>query len=253
MRVPSFFGFSGSQQVFHRKGCSFSGLAESAAFVNKGWLPLVYDDMQSVYVAQIVLFVLNLNFYQPVSGRSGYLDRFLQVHIGSFFFLGWKIKRTEFQVGFFWIYWIVTVYIEQVWFVPVVSRFPLVCVFECGNHRSINNIADIWFFFPAQLNMRARPIMNTPLMVFVLFMNVISEELWWRGYILPRQVKQHGHYTWAIHGVLWAFFHAFKWWAIPFMLFTTWIVPFISQRNENTSTGIIIHFVLNGLGILISG
>lgn len=96
-------------------------------------------------------------------------------------------------------------------------------------------------------------ITNVPLMVFVLFMNVISEELWWRGYVLPRQEKQHGRVTWAIHGVLWAFFHAFKWWAVPFMLFTTWIVPFVAQRNENTTPGIIIHFVLNGLGILISG
>ena len=113
-------------------------------------------------------------------------------------------------------------------------------------------VYDILNFIPPDI-FPSGPIMNTPLMVFVLIMNVISEELWWRGYILPRQVKQQGHYTWAIHGVLWAFFHAFKWWAIPFMLFTTWIVPFISQRNENTSTGIIIHFVLNGLGILISG
>jgi membrane protease YdiL (CAAX protease family) len=96
------------------------------------------------------------------------------------------------------------------------------------------------------------PIMNLPLMALVLFMNVISEELWWRGYILPRQEKQHGRYTWAIHGVLWAFFHAFKWWAVPFMLFTTWIIPFITQRNENTTPGIIIHLIINGLGILLT-
>jgi membrane protease YdiL (CAAX protease family) len=95
------------------------------------------------------------------------------------------------------------------------------------------------------------PIMNLPLMAFVLFMNIISEELWWRGYILPRQEKQHGRYTWAIHGVLWAFFHAFKWWAVPFMLFTTWIIPFITQRIGNTTPGIIIHLVINGLGILL--
>lgn len=94
---------------------------------------------------------------------------------------------------------------------------------------------------------------NIPLMLFVLFMNVIGEELWWRGIILPRQELQHGRFTWAIHGVLWAFFHAFKWWAVPFMLFTTWIVPFISQRNKNNTPGVIIHFMINGLGLLISG
>ncbi len=96
-------------------------------------------------------------------------------------------------------------------------------------------------------------ILNMPLMMFVLIMNIISEELWWRGYILPRQEKQHGRIAWIIHGVLWASFHAFKWWAVPFMLFTTWIVPFIAQRNENTTPGIIIHFVINGLGLIISG
>jgi membrane protease YdiL (CAAX protease family) len=94
-------------------------------------------------------------------------------------------------------------------------------------------------------------IVNFPLMVFVLFMNVFSEELWWRGIILPRQELQHGSITWAIHGVLWASFHAFKWWAVPFMLFTTWIIPFVSQRTKNNTPGIIIHFVINGLGLLI--
>ncbi len=95
------------------------------------------------------------------------------------------------------------------------------------------------------------PMTNLPLGAFVLFMNIVSEELWWRGYILPRQEKQHGRYTWAIHGVLWAFFHAFKWWAVPFMLITTWIIPLITQRIGNTTPGIIHHLVLNGLGILL--
>ena len=95
------------------------------------------------------------------------------------------------------------------------------------------------------------PMTNLPLMAFVLFMNIISEELWWRGYILPRQERQHGRYAWAIHGVFWALFHAFKWWAVPFMLITTWIIPFIAQRTENTTPGIVIHLVTNGLGILL--
>ena len=96
------------------------------------------------------------------------------------------------------------------------------------------------------------PITNLPLMAFVLFMNIMSEELWWRGYILPRQEKQHGRYAWVIHGVLWASFHIFKWWAVPFMLFTTWIIPLVTQRIGNTTPGIIIHLVINGLGILLS-
>jgi len=96
------------------------------------------------------------------------------------------------------------------------------------------------------------PITNLPLLLFVLSMNIVSEELWWRGYVLPRQERRHGRHAWAIHGVLWAIFHAFKWWAVPFMLITTWIIPFVCQRIGNTTPGFIIHFVLNGLGILLS-
>jgi len=113
-----------------------------------------------------------------------------------------------------------------------------------------NQVYNILKFTPPDI-FPSGPITNLPLGAFVLFMNIMSEELWWRGYILPRQEKQHGRYTWAIHGVLWAFFHAFKWWAVPFMLFTTWIIPFITQRTGNTTPGIIIHLVINGLGILL--
>jgi hypothetical protein len=55
--------------------------------------------MQPIYIAQIVLFVFNLNFYPPVSGRSGYLDRLLEVMAKPFFFLDRKFKRAEFVVG----------------------------------------------------------------------------------------------------------------------------------------------------------
>jgi len=112
-------------------------------------------------------------------------------------------------------------------------------------------VYDILKFTPPDIY-PSGPITKLPLLAFVLLMNIMSEELWWRGYILPRQEKQHGRYTWAIHGVLWAFFHAFKWWAVPFMLITTWIIPFITQRSGNTTPGIIIHLVLNGLGILLN-
>ena len=111
-------------------------------------------------------------------------------------------------------------------------------------------VYDILKFTPPDI-FPSGPMMNLPLAAFVLSMNIMSEELWWRGYIFPRQEKQHGRYTWAIHGVLWAFFHAFKWWAVPFMLLTTWIIPFVTQRTGNTTPGIINHLVINGLGILL--
>jgi membrane protease YdiL (CAAX protease family) len=75
--------------------------------------------------------------------------------------------------------------------------------------------------------------------------NVISEELWWRGYILPRQELNYGTRAWAMNGVLWAFFHApiLPWLSIAQLpLYLT--VPFVAQRMKSTWTSMIIHFVL---------
>jgi hypothetical protein len=90
-----------------------------------------------------------------------------------------------------------------------------------------------------------------PLVLFTLALNILGEELWWRGYILPRQELQFGKNAWVWNGVLWSFFHVFKWWTIPALLFVCLIVPFIAQRTRNTIPGMISHLVLNGLGIVI--
>jgi len=96
------------------------------------------------------------------------------------------------------------------------------------------------------------PLTNIPFVLILLVLNIISEELWWRGYILPRQELQHGKYAWVVNGILWSFSHLFKWWAVPFLLLKQWMIPFIAQRLKNTTPALIIHFVSNGIGILIT-
>jgi membrane protease YdiL (CAAX protease family) len=96
------------------------------------------------------------------------------------------------------------------------------------------------------------PLTNVPFLLVVLVFNVVSEELWWRGYILPRQELEHGKNAWVVNGLLWPFFHLFKWWAIPFLLLKHWMIPFIAQRTKNTTPALIIHFVSNGLSVVLS-
>ena len=93
---------------------------------------------------------------------------------------------------------------------------------------------------------------NIPFLVIVLIMNISSEELWWRGYILPRQELEHGKLAWLVNGILWSLFHIFKWWAVPFMLVREWMIPFVAQRTKNTTPPFLIHLVSNGLGLLLS-
>ena len=82
------------------------------------------------------------------------------------------------------------------------------------------------------------------------FFNVVGEELWWRGYIFPRQELVHGSYTWIIHGLLWAGFHLFTPYnalmVLPGALWMSWIV----QKQKNTWIFLIAHASINGLAML---
>ena len=81
----------------------------------------------------------------------------------------------------------------------------------------------------------------------MLIFNIVGEELWWRGYIFPRQEKQHGRFTWVLHGLLWTLFHAFKWWDL------IGLVPgfFLLTANLNTtlSCAIVVVFATHVIGI----
>ena len=104
-------------------------------------------------------------------------------------------------------------------------------------------------FWPSDADI---PLTNIPFLLVVLVANILSEELWWRGYILPRQELEHGRSAWIVNGVLWSFFHIFKWYAVPFMLLKNWMLPFVVHRTKNTTPAVIIHFVSNGIGVLLS-
>jgi membrane protease YdiL (CAAX protease family) len=89
------------------------------------------------------------------------------------------------------------------------------------------------------------------LLFVMLFFNIAGEELWWRGYILPRQEKTHRHWTWAIHGILWLLWHlAFYPWQAFALLPICLIIPYIAQRRQNTWLAIIIH-LQNGIVLLL--
>jgi len=88
------------------------------------------------------------------------------------------------------------------------------------------------------------------LTIVLLFFNIIGEEFWWRGLILPRQELVHGKNTWLIHGMLWALFHAFKYWQWLTLLPVTLILSYVAQRRQNTWPGIITHSIFNGLSLI---
>jgi membrane protease YdiL (CAAX protease family) len=84
-----------------------------------------------------------------------------------------------------------------------------------------------------------------------LFFNVVGEELWWRGYLLPRQERAHASHAWLANGLLWAGFHFFKWWDILALLTVTSTIAFISQRLRNNTPALIVHYLFNGVSFVV--
>jgi membrane protease YdiL (CAAX protease family) len=88
------------------------------------------------------------------------------------------------------------------------------------------------------------------LFAVMLSFNIIGEELWWRGYILPRQEQAHGRWTWTIHGLLWLLWHlAFYPWQLFALLPICLTIPYIAQRRQNTWPALIIH-AQNGIVLI---
>ena len=80
--------------------------------------------------------------------------------------------------------------------------------------------------------------------------NVLGEELWWRGYILPKQEKALGRSAWLANGLLWNLFHWFFYWNLIPLLPSCLALTWLTQRSKNTWTGIIGHGILNGADLV---
>lgn len=79
-------------------------------------------------------------------------------------------------------------------------------------------------------------------MMFVL--NIGGEELWWRGYVLPRQGLAFGKMTWIVHGVFWSAFHLFMQptlWDTARMAISGVALAYVARRTKSTWPGIVGH------------
>lgn len=88
----------------------------------------------------------------------------------------------------------------------------------------------------------------------MFFFNIVGEEIFWRGYILPRQELAHGKYAWLINSIFWGVFHiSFGRDLLIILMPTLVVLPLAVYRTKNTAVGIFIHGVFNGpMFILVS-
>ena len=78
-------------------------------------------------------------------------------------------------------------------------------------------------------------------------LNIMGEEILWRGVLLPRQELVFKKWTWLIHGICWAVFHiVFGWKLLITLLPLLLIQSFIVQKQKNSWIGVFMHASING-------
>ncbi len=107
------------------------------------------------------------------------------------------------------------------------------------------------FRFPPEDFMGIRLKGNwTLLLVFVPLhlLAMFSEEMMWRGYLLPLQIEALGNWAWVFNGILWAWLvHAVLKWHLIGMLPGMLAAPLVAQYTQSTWASLIAHVVPNSL------
>jgi membrane protease YdiL (CAAX protease family) len=81
--------------------------------------------------------------------------------------------------------------------------------------------------------------------------NILGEELVWRGVSLPRMEARLGERAWLLNAVLWGAFHtAFGPGNLLVLLPTLVAIPWIAQRRRNTWLAVLMHAGLSGPGFV---
>ena len=86
--------------------------------------------------------------------------------------------------------------------------------------------------------------------IIFLILNVYGEELFWRGYMMPRLEKRYGNNAWIINGVLWVLFHLPVFYVMPAIAPGAILLAYFVQKRKNTNIGVIGHFFLNGAELI---
>ncbi|HEY3291870.1 MAG TPA: CPBP family intramembrane glutamic endopeptidase [Anaerolineae bacterium] len=87
-----------------------------------------------------------------------------------------------------------------------------------------------------------------------IIVGFVAEEIWWRGYVLPRQEQVHGQRTWLLHGILWAIVHVgYSGWYTIGLIIPCCALAFIAQGLKNTTPAIAMQVFLNSMNIILGG
>ncbi len=92
------------------------------------------------------------------------------------------------------------------------------------------------------------------LMAVSLILNILTEELYFRAWMLPK-LSKFGKYSWVINGALFAFYHTFQLWMLPVLLPASLAMAYVFYKTKSIwpslAGHIIGNFVLSMMGVIM--
>jgi membrane protease YdiL (CAAX protease family) len=99
----------------------------------------------------------------------------------------------------------------------------------------------------------AQPIVVLTLatgVLFTAFLVPITEELYFRGYLLPRMPLQFGKLGPAVHSFLFAVYHFDSPWMIPVRTLGLLPIIYVARHTGSVNPGIVTHCLVNAVEIM---
>lgn len=81
--------------------------------------------------------------------------------------------------------------------------------------------------------------------LFGWIFNILGEEFWFRGYLLPRQELSFGKFAWIANGLMFGFNHIWQPWNLLMIIPGALIGAYIVHKRKNTWVLLIPHGILN--------
>ncbi len=88
-----------------------------------------------------------------------------------------------------------------------------------------------------------------PLIALTLFLNILTEELYFRAWLLPK-LARYGWLSWVINGILFAFYHSFQLWLLPQLLPVSLVAAFAVYKSKSIWPAFAFHMAVNLVTVL---
>jgi len=87
-----------------------------------------------------------------------------------------------------------------------------------------------------------------PLLAVTLFLNILTEELYFRAWLLPKMSKIKKGFV--VNGILFGFYHTFQLWMLPQIIVASLFFAYVVDKSKSIIPGFVFHLVANALNLV---